>query len=262
MNRPRARTLPGPDLVDALGAREGVVCAVGAGGKKTTLYALAAAHPGRIGLTATVMTLRFPRRLGAAIVTDDAGDLPAAVAAAAAESRLVAWARPSTRPGRLAGIAPDEVTACHRAGGFDLTLVKADGARMRAIKAPAGDEPVVPSSAATVLVVVSATAFGRPLDEQTAHRPERIAAVAGLTLGDAITPAAVAALLSAPAGALHNLPPSARIIPVINAVDDDARERAAVAAAREALTRTERFDHVALTSYRRASALVAVVDRK
>ena len=42
------------DFVDLLDARSGIVCAVGAGGKKTTLYALARRHPGRIALTTTV----------------------------------------------------------------------------------------------------------------------------------------------------------------------------------------------------------------
>ena len=38
------------DLLDVLEARAGIVCAVGAGGKKTTLYRLADLHPGRVGL--------------------------------------------------------------------------------------------------------------------------------------------------------------------------------------------------------------------
>ena len=42
-------------LLDLLAARTGLVCAVGAGGKKSTLYRLAEAHrlagTGRVGLT-------------------------------------------------------------------------------------------------------------------------------------------------------------------------------------------------------------------
>ena len=42
------------DLLDALEAHSGLVCFVGAGGKKTILYRLGAAHPGRVGITATL----------------------------------------------------------------------------------------------------------------------------------------------------------------------------------------------------------------
>ena len=41
------------ELVSALGATRGIVCLVGAGGKKTTMYALARAHPGRVLLSST-----------------------------------------------------------------------------------------------------------------------------------------------------------------------------------------------------------------
>ena len=51
----------GESLLDLLGARSGIVCAVGAGGKKTVLQHLAAAHPGRVAMTATgVTTSRRP----------------------------------------------------------------------------------------------------------------------------------------------------------------------------------------------------------
>lgn len=240
------------ELLDALEARRGIVCAIGAGGKKTTLYALAAAHTGRVGFTATVFTTRFSRRLGAheAVVTE-ATDLAASVRAAAARARVVAWARPSDKRGRVAGVSGDEVAACHAAGGFDVTCVKADGARMRAIKAPAADEPVIPAAATTVLPVVSAAAFGAALDDTIAHRPERVAAVTGLSPGDLVTPEAVGRLLASAEGALQGIPPGARVVPVINAVDDGERRERAQAAARVALDASDRFERVVLTAHGR-----------
>ena len=237
-------------LIELLGADRGIVCAVGAGGKKTTLYALAAAHPGRVAVTATVFMTAFSRRLGAwRLITEDP-DLPATVAATR-EHRRVAYARPSEKPGRVAGVPPEVIGNCHRQGAFDLTLVKADGARMRAIKAPAPDEPVIPDSATTVLCIVSAAAIGEPLDERIAHRPERIAAVTGLRLGDPITPAAVGRLLSAADGGLQGIPEQARAIAVINAVDDAACRTAAREAARATLQHgSHRIERVVLTCHR------------
>ncbi len=48
------------EILDLFQARRGVICAVGAGGKKSTLYNLVARHPGRVALTATVFTAHFP----------------------------------------------------------------------------------------------------------------------------------------------------------------------------------------------------------
>jgi hypothetical protein len=59
------------DLLDLFEARSGLICAVGAGGKKTTLYALARRHPGRIALTASVYPTFFPDDLGAVSVIAD-----------------------------------------------------------------------------------------------------------------------------------------------------------------------------------------------
>lgn len=247
-------------LIEALGAGRGIVCAVGAGGKKTTLYALAAAHPGRVGFTATVFTARFPRRLGARELITEQADLPAALAELG-DARRVAWARPSEKAGRVAGIAVGAVAACH-ATGFDLTLVKADGARMRSIKAPRADEPVLPAEADTVLCLVSAAAFGQALDERIAHRPERVAAVTGLEAGAIITPEAVGRLLADDAGALRGVPAGARAIAVINAVDDAGRRESADVAARTALALGDRLERVVLTTHRGGGEpLVGVVER-
>ncbi len=237
-------------LLELLGADRGIVCAVGAGGKKTTLYALANAHPGRVAVTATVFMTAFSRRLGAYRLITEEPDLPATVAATG-EHRRVAYARPSEKPGRVAGAPPDVIGDCHRQGAFDLTLVKADGARMRAIKAPAPDEPVIPESATTVLCIVSAAAIGEPLDERIAHRPERIEAVTGLRAGDPITPGAVGRLLSANNGGLQGIPDQASVIAVINAVDDADRRALAREAARAALQHGgDRIARVVLTCHR------------
>ena len=249
-------------LLKLLGAERGIVCAIGAGGKKTTLYALAAAHPGRVAVTATVFMTAFSRRLGAWRLITEEPDLSAAVAAIGDHDRI-AYARPSEKPGRVAGVPPDMIGDCHQQAAFDLTLVKADGARMRAIKAPAPDEPVIPDTASTVLCIVSAAAIGEPLDERIAHRPERVEAVTGLAAGEPITPAAVGRLLSAGNGSLQGIPPRARVIAVINAVDDHDRHTAAREAGRAALQNDgHRIERVVLTSHRDgADPVIEAIER-
>lgn len=245
-------------LLDALQAHEGIVCAVGAGGKKSVLYQLAREHPGRLALTATVHTTEFPADLGVDQVIDEDASLRARVLAAD-PSRSVAYACPSSKPGRHAGASPATIRAIHDAGIFAATFVKADGARMRWIKAPEADEPILVPGADTVIPVVSARAIGEPLSERVAHRIDRVAEVTGTAPGELLTPEAVGRLLASGHGALQHAG-SARVAPVINMVDNRNKEELARAAAGAAIAMTSRFDRVVLCCLRRPEdPVVAVV---
>ena len=79
---------------------------------------------------------------------------------AADRSRPIAYACPSDKPGRHAGALPATIRAIHDDGGFAATYVKADGARMRWIKAPSSDEPMLVPGADVVIPVVSARSIG------------------------------------------------------------------------------------------------------
>lgn len=247
-------------LIDFLHARSGIVCAVGAGGKKTTLHLLAARHGGRVGLTSTVFTAHFPRRLGAHIVIAEADRIVEAVIEATAAHRLVAFAQPSAKAARYAGLSDDSLERIMGADVFDVLLVKGDGARMRWIKAPEDDEPAIPAGTATVLALVSAKAIGAPLSDEIAHRLARVEAVTGARRGETLTPEHVARLLVDERGSLKAAG-DATVIPVINMVDDAELERRAVEASRIALDLSDRFPHIVLTSARRPDPLVQVVGR-
>jgi probable selenium-dependent hydroxylase accessory protein YqeC len=247
-------------LLDVLSARSGLVCFVGAGGKKTTLYRLAGAHPGRVGVTATVHIPFFPRALAAGQVIATPDELVAGVLAALAGNRKVAFACPSEKHGRFSGVPARAVAGLHAEGRFDVTFIKADGARSRWVKAPGDDEPRLPDAADTVVPVVSALALGEPLSERIAHRVERIESVCGIRAGERIAPAHVARLLADEQGGLRGCA-GARVVPLINMVDDEGRRALAVEVAERALDLTGRFDRVVLASMRRADPLVQVVGR-
>ena len=253
--------MPGDSaLLDALEARRGLVCFVGAGGKKTTFYRLAAAHPGRVGITATVHIPFFPKSLAAhALIAPEEALLPA-MRAARERCDKVAFACPSDKHGRYAGVSPSLASAVHAQAGFDVTLVKADGARNRWIKAPNASEPRIPGDADTVVCVAAALAMEQPLSERIAHRPERIEQICGMRSGEAIRPVHVARLFASEEGGLRGTG-GARVIPVINMVDDEERETLARRAAELILDASERFDRVVLTSMRADPPVVDVVWR-
>ena len=104
-------------LLDAFNAREGIVCAVGAGGKKSTLYRLAREHPGRVGVTATSYTTYFPAELNALEIVSELPELEQRVLASEGPG-CVAYARTGDKPARLRGLPISLVRKLHETGGF------------------------------------------------------------------------------------------------------------------------------------------------
>lgn len=248
------------DLVEILGAGKGIVCLVGAGGKKSTMYRIASCFAGRVAVTSTVHTPPFRKRLAAETLVSPAAELEAAVAGASG-SRVVAYACPSDKKARLAGADPALVTRIHESCRFDLTLVKADGARLRWLKAPAPHEPVLPSRFATLIPVVSARAVGKPLDHLVAHRPDRIAELVGARVGATITSDHVADLIAHPDGGMKYAGRAERIVPVINMVDTDEQRYAARLIADSVLARSDRPCRVVLARMVSEQPILEVVTR-
>lgn len=247
-------------LLDAFNARQGIICAVGAGGKKSTLYRLAREHPGRVGVTATSYTTFFPVELNALEIVSEISELEQRVLASEG-SGCVAYARTGDKPARLRGLPTSLVRQLHEQGSFDATFVKADGARMRWVKSPREDEPVIPEGATTVLMLASARALGELLDERIALRLDQIHALCGTRPGDKFSPDHMATLFSDERGLLKGSE-GCTVIPVINMVDDEVKEAMAREAARLALGRSARFDRVILACMKRdADPLVEVIWR-
>lgn len=247
------------ELLDLFKARQGIVCFVGAGGKKTTMFRLLAEHAGRVGITTTAHIEYFPRRLAATCYVDAEAALLQLVTDDQ-QSRVIAFATPSERTGRHAGIGLNSVKLFQQQGRFDLLLVKSDGARSRLIKAPKEDEPPLPPDVDTVVPVVSAKVLGRPLNDKVAHRVDRLAAITGARPEAEIEPVHVARLLASNEGALKNAG-NAHVVPIINMVDNRQLTGLARQAAEQALALTDRFDEVVLARMRDADPVVEIVSR-
>ena len=249
-----------PSLLDLLDAREGIVCAVGAGGKKSVLQHLAARHPGRVALTGTVVTMHFPERLEFSVAVAPDAELPGRIAALD-PARGVAYACPIDKPGRHGGVSPEVIVRIHREQGFAATYVKADGARMRWIKAPDDDEPALPPVFDRIVAVVSARAIGEPLGPRIAHRLERVQAVTGLARDEIVRPLHIGRLLASPEG-LRKGAERCPVAAVINMVDAPEREALAREAAGIALDLEPAIGRVVLTCLQREEdPVVDVVSR-
>jgi len=242
------------DLPTALAARDATVCVVGAGGKKSTLFALAD-RLDRAVVTASVRIPIFDDRVAGVCVTSDP---VAAIEETGDDDWPLGLVPERERSDRYLGY--DTATVSEIADAAPgATLVKSDGARLREFKAPGDHEPQIPAAADVVVPIASAHVVGEPLTEGLVHRPEEVAAIAGREIGSEIRPADVATVLASPAGGLKGVPSDATPIPVVNKVDDAADRAAARAIAEEVLTRAN-VPRVLLTRLTADDPIVEVVE--
>jgi probable selenium-dependent hydroxylase accessory protein YqeC len=222
------------ELASVLDA-DGLVCLVGAGGKKTTLYALAA-RADRAVVTASVRIPIFDPHVSEVVITED----PIGTLMDGTERNFPLGLVPEAEfEDRYRGYDRETVTELGVAHDGPV-LVKADGARMREFKAPADNEPQIPDTADTVIPVASAHVVGEPLTEELVHRPERVADIADVAVGDEVTPEVVGRVLASPEGGLKGVPEGATVIPLVNKVDDEADHEVARAIAEVVLENADR----------------------
>ncbi len=188
-----------------------VVAFVGAGGKTTLMFRLAAdlAAAGRHVVT-SMTTKIFVGQMAAApgrLTLKGEGALLAQLPAALAEHGHVLIAGDTiVAEDKVQGTPGDLLDRVAAQQAVDALLVEADGARRLPFKAPATHEPVIPASTTLVVPIVGLDALGQPLDADHAHRPERIATLTGAALGDPVTPRMIAAVLAHPAGGAKGAP--------------------------------------------------------
>ncbi|MHB8600335.1 MAG: selenium cofactor biosynthesis protein YqeC [Ktedonobacteraceae bacterium] len=204
-----------------------LIAIVGAGGKTTTMYTLAAelAQRGKRVVTTTTTNIYIPRQseTDTLIVATETLQMLKMVNDAWKQHHRVAVAGTVIGAGKLGGLQRDQPYELLNRGGADAVIVEADGARHAMIKAPAEYEPVVPTQTNVALLVMSAEAINQPLNADIAHRPERIAAVLGIQQGDILTPQLIARLMTSRQGALKNIPEQASVYLLITHVSPERK---------------------------------------
>ncbi len=191
-----------------------LISIVGAGGKTTTMYTLASelAQRGKRVITTTTTNIFFPQKgeTDTLIVSPETSRLLKMINASWKQYQRITIAASPIGAGKLAGLQPDQPYELLMKSGADVVIVEADGARHHMIKAPAEHEPVVPPQTNVALLMMSAEAINRPLSGEIAHRPEMVAKVVGIELGDVLSPEVVARIMTSEHGGMKSIPATAR----------------------------------------------------
>ncbi len=247
--------------------RHRIISLVGAGGKTSLMFAMARelVTLGNHVVTSTTTKIFKPSREETPLlfIREEAEDILKAVPDliqryghfTLAESRL---------PGKkLRGVSPELIDGLGALDGVDHVLVEADGAARLPLKAPDENEPVIPSKASLVVVVVGIDSLGVALSADHVFRPHIVSELTGLPLGEIVTAEAIAELIVHPRGMAKGAPPHSTIIPFLNKVDTPHGLKKGRELARHILKKGHpRINRVALGHAIYEMPVAAVVSRK
>lgn len=225
------------NLVDALRFNsESRVAFTGAGGKTSAIFAIARQWGKPVIVSTTTHLAAHQASLADQhiVVTGYSGDnlepyfdnLP---------DGITLITGPSNEDDRLMGLSNGALKAIESLATKHHVplLIEADGAKERLLKAPAEHEPAFPDIAIDGVVVASLGAIGKPLDEETVHRPEQFAALANISIGDTLTREAFVKVLADKQGGLKNFRAHTRAVVLLNQVDSDEKKTLAQGIAKQ-----------------------------
>jgi probable selenium-dependent hydroxylase accessory protein YqeC len=190
------------------------VSITGAGGKSTLMNRLAdeLIVRGYTVVLSSTTNYHRPQNLQSEqiLLTRDLPDWPDRLATLARRWNRLLVLQHDLGAAMVKGIDVAAVHTIHEHLPEAIVIVKADGARKRWFKAPNQSEPVIPPWSQLCITVVNCEILGHPLTEALVHRPERVAELTGLNLGDPITPQAVGRVLTHPDTYTPKTPSGAR----------------------------------------------------
>ena len=231
-----------------------VVALTGGGGKTTLMFRLADEFVAAKRRVVTTLTTRvFMRETERAsvhlVLRDRTAPLDELLHLLTEHYHVLAYGGLDAGEDKALGIAAQLVDRIAAQPLVEALVVEADGSRQLPLKAPANHEPVVPPSTTILMPVAGLNALGRPLATGFVHRSERITELIGATPGQTITHDIIAAVLAHAEGGAKGRPPTARLVPCLNQVDDEERLVAARKAARRMLdTPHSGIDHVIIAT--------------
>lgn len=198
--------------------RGDVVAFIGAGGKTSALIALG--HELREEgwrVLATTTT-----RIGAdqldLMPASLPADSPISSISAALQAHGFVFLHSLISAGKVHGAPLERISALLDTVDSDVLLIEADGSRGLPLKAHYPHEPVIPPETTLVIPVVSLSALGQPLRDDTVYNAQAIHERYGFGMDNRIKSPWIAQVLRDEDLTLRAIPPQARVIALINQV--------------------------------------------
>ncbi len=236
-------------LRDAFRVTRGeVVALTGAGGKTSTLIALAhelADDGWRVLATTTTRIAEDELQRMPHTLQPEAG---AAAISSSLEQHRFTFIYTGLRGGKAYGV--NSVSWLLDSVDADALIVEADGARRKLFKAPYANEPVIPPETSLVIPVASLLALGQPLDDEHVYNPQAMIDKFGFYPGAPIKSPWLAQVLRDPELGLKGVPDRARVVAWLNATPSSGYQRARARLIAKLILKSPRVAAVALGSTR------------
>lgn len=211
------------NLLDAFAIDSGqheLISLVGAGGKTTTMFALAQALRAlkKSVLVTTTTNIFYPgqQECDRVIISEAAGS---SIFGAVAPGSVTVLGKGVIGERKLTGVDKEFVEQLHEQSIFDYVLVECDGSKQKPIKAPAHYEPVVPDNTTRTLGVIGLDAISAPIDEEHVHRARIFCGVVGRVMGEILDAEAVVTLIVSPHGLFKGVPEKSTNCVLLNKAD-------------------------------------------
>jgi probable selenium-dependent hydroxylase accessory protein YqeC len=219
-------------ISEALGLRRGACLAfIGAGGKTTTMLALAHEAMERgLSVVVTTTTKIWPPAGMPLVLEHRSENIVDACRSILSSGPCVAVGRGLTDRDKVAGLDPRTVCRLVESKVANVVLCEADGAAGRPLKVHDTHEPVVPACSTSVAVVGGLDSLGRMPGPNVIHRFQQYENMMQWDPSLPISPAMCADLLVLAAERLQNSVP---VVYVLNKADDASLRRAGAEVAAE-----------------------------
>lgn len=193
-----------------------VVAFIGAGGKTSTMIALAhelADSGWRVLVTTTTrIGLEQLELMPAALTVDTDRHI---MSDALSEHPFV-FLYDTIRGNKVHGPSPEWISHLLDTVDSDVLLIEADGARGLPLKAPKAHEPVIPPETSLVVPVAALSVLGQPLDESHVYNAQAIDERYGFGIGSRVKSPWVAQVLRDEQLGLRGVPEQARVMAFLN----------------------------------------------
>lgn len=190
---------------------------IGAGGKTTLMYGLAASWRAQGETVVCTTTTRILPPQPAQCPDLRLNSLPSLLADLRQRPAPLVTVASRMQDGKCVGFSADEALSLKSEA--QRVVIEADGSAGKPFKAHAAHEPVLASKASCVVAVVGAWCVGAPLDADHVHRPERVSGLTGRPIGSILTADDVANVIMDEEGWLGTVPPRAAFHVVVSGAD-------------------------------------------
>jgi probable selenium-dependent hydroxylase accessory protein YqeC len=205
---------------DIVGEERELITLVGAGGKTTTMFALAAElkSRGRSVLVTTTTAIYYPPvECYDEINIIDKIEIDSFRKVSGGSVHVLG--SKVNEAGKLLGVKKEDINNIFNNNIFDYILVEGDGSKRLPIKAPAEHEPVIPEFTTKVVGVIGMDVFGKKINSDNVHRQELFCELAGSNIGEIIDEAKILSLIQNKNGLFKSTPSKACKYLLLNKVE-------------------------------------------